>query len=136
MAPPPKRPQQPPRAAANYSTVTTTGVEPVVAATLSYTLLFVTGALFYFIEKQNKYVRFHAAQSIVVGLMLVVFATGVSMLSRLLVLIPFLGWLGVLLVNLSVSLAVFAIWIVLMVKAYSGEKWELPLAGELARRMA
>ncbi|MDP3142898.1 MAG: hypothetical protein Q8N14_02985, partial [Candidatus Omnitrophota bacterium] len=45
---------------------TSTGIEPKVAGLLSYLLGFITGVIFLLIEKENKFVRFHALQSIIV----------------------------------------------------------------------
>ena len=90
---------------------------------LTYVLGFVTGIVFLLIEKQNQYVRFHAMQStITFGVMFV--------LSMVLGLIPVIGWLLTMLIG-PVSLI---LWIVLMYKAYSGEKFKLPYVGEMAEK--
>ena len=126
----PKAPAQP-----NYSTITSTGIEPNIAATLSYILGLVTGIIFYVLEKDNKYVRFHAAQSIATSVIIIVISIGVSMLSSILVFIPVLGWLAVLILTLGLSIGTFILWVLLLIKAYQGEEWELPVAGGFARRM-
>ena len=132
---PPKRPAAAMQDAPNYSTSTTTEIEPAVAATLSYTLGVVTGTLFLVLEKENKFVRFHAAQSIVSSVMLVVIAVGVSMASRVLAYLPFIGRVGVFFLTTGLALVTFVLWLALMYRAFSGEKWELPVAGELAKKM-
>jgi len=45
---------------------TSTGLQENIAGLLCYVLGWVTGIIFLFIEKENKFVRFHAVQSIVV----------------------------------------------------------------------
>ena len=45
---------------------TSTGIQANVAGLLSYVLGWLTGLIFFLIEKENKFVRFHAAQSLVV----------------------------------------------------------------------
>ncbi len=85
----------------------------------AYLLGFITGIVLLLVEKENKFVRFHAMQSIVVfG---VIFVIG---------LIPMVGWLvGVVLAPVS-----FARWLVLMWKAYQGEMYKLPLIGDFAEK--
>ena len=102
---------------------TDTGIKPNVAALFSYLLGFVTGLIFILIEKQNKFVRFHAMQSIVVF-------GALFLLNWFLSLIPAVGAL----ISGLVSLASLVLWIVLMVKAYQGEQFKLPIAGELAEK--
>ena len=133
----PTRPRAPKPAPAqpNYSTVTSTGIEPNIAAALSYMLGLITGIIFLVLEKDNKYVRFHAAQSIAVSAIIIVISIGVSMVSSVLVFIPVLGWLAVLILTLGLSIGTFILWVLLMIKAYQGEEWELPVAGGFARRL-
>jgi len=129
----PKRPTRPEPAGPNYSTVTTTGIEPNVAAALSYILGLITGIVFLILEKQNRYVRFHAAQSVAVSVLIIIFSIGVSLVSGVLVFIPVLGWIAVFLLTTGLAVLTFVLWLVLMFKAYQGEEWELPFAGGLAR---
>jgi len=102
---------------------TSTGIQPNVAALLSYVLGFVTGIIFYLIEKENKFVRFHAMQSIVTFGFLFV-------LGIILTFIPFIGW--ILLPILWIVNIV--LWVVLMVKAYQGLYFKLPMAGDIAEK--
>jgi uncharacterized membrane protein len=104
---------------------TSTGIEPGVAALLCYVLGWVTGLIFFLIEKENKYVRFHAFQSIVVF-------GAATLLSIVLTMIPVIGW-ALLPVLYVVELI---LWIVLMVKACQGEKFKLPVAGDMAEKNA
>ena len=131
----PNRPPGPRKQEPNYSTSTSTGIEPNVAAALAYILGLITGILFLVLEKENRYVRFHAAQSIAVSVILIVISVGVSIVSGVLAFIPILGWLVVFLLTVGLGLATFVLWLMLMWKAYQGEEWELPVAGGFARRM-
>ena len=131
----PNRPRPPKNDGPNYSTSTSTGVEPNVAAALSYILGLITGILFLVLEKENRYVRFHAAQSIVVSTIIIVVSIGVSLISGILAFIPILGWLAVLVLTLGLSLGTFVLWIALMWQAFQGKEWELPFAGGMARKM-
>ncbi len=98
------------------------GNENLLAAA-SYLLGFVTGIIILLIEKQSKFVRFHAMQSTVLfgGIFIVNIALGF---------IPILGWL----VGLILSLVAFILWIVLMWKAFQGEMFKVPYVGEIAEK--
>src|SRR6202041_3477446 len=99
-----------------------------LAATLSYTLGWLTGLIFYLIDKR-PYVRFHAAQSIVVFGGLTVIRIVLSMLFISGGMAGFSRGVGILWL---VSPPGFVLWILLMVKAYQGEKYRVPLAADLA----
>jgi len=92
-----------------------------VAGLLCYLGTVITGIIFLIIEKKNKFVRFHAMQSICffVAIWVVTFVLGS---------IPFLGWA----LSGLISLAGIIGWIVLMVKAYNNEYFKLPVIGNLA----
>ena len=104
---------------------TSTGIEPNVAALLSYVLGWITGLVFFMIEKDNKFVRFHAYQSIVVfgGLTVVLIALGF---------VPVIGWAAMPFVWIAEAI----LWIICMVKAFQGEKFKLPVAGDMAEKNA
>lgn len=104
---------------------TSTGLEENVAGLLCYVLGWISGLVFFLIEKENKFVRFHALQSIIVFGIL-------SIASLVLSYIPFIG--GIL--SFLVSVLALILWIVLMVKAYQGEKFKLPWAGDVAEKNA
>jgi uncharacterized membrane protein len=100
-----------------------TGMQPNLAALLSYVLGFITGFIFYFVEKENKFVRFHAMQSIVTFLALFVAQIILGM-------IPILGWI----LAFLIAIGSFILWIILMIKAYQGEYYKLPIAGDIAEK--
>ncbi len=102
---------------------TSLGLQPNVAALLSYIVGIITGIIFFVLEKDNKFVRFHAMQSIVVfGFLLV--------LNAILTVIPVIGWALMPIVGV-ISLI---LWIVLMIKAFQGEYFKLPIAGDIAEK--
>ena len=104
---------------------TSTGLEENVAGLLCYVALWISGLVFFLIEKENKFVRFHALQSIIVF-------GALCIASLILGWIPFIGWL----INSLIGILIFVLWIVLMIKAYQGEKFKLPWAGNLAEKYA
>ena len=99
------------------------GLDANVAACLSYVFGFITGILFYVLEKENKFVKFHAMQSIVVfGFFFV--------LNIILPFIPIIGW-----ILLPITwVASFVLWVILLIKAYQGERFKLPVAGDKAEK--
>ena len=99
------------------------GMEPTVAAALSYLLGFVTGILFYVAENENAYIRFHALQS-------TIFFGAIFIIIMFFRLIPILGFL----VNFLISLCAFAIWLILIIKAAQGVAFKLPIVGDIAER--
>jgi uncharacterized membrane protein len=102
---------------------TSTGLESNVAGLLCYVFGWVTGLVFLILEKDNKFVRFHAVQSIVVF-------GAVNVAFLILFWIPIIGWVfGWILWAFA-----FVLWIVLMFKAYQGEKYKLPVAGDFAEK--
>lgn len=114
---------------------TSTGIPANVAGALAYLLGPITGILFYLLEKDNRFVRFHAAQSIVVWLVMIVVSVVLAVLSTVLGFIPLIGWLVAMLLSFGLSIFSFALWIFLMWQAFQGKEFEVPIAGGFARRM-
>jgi len=104
---------------------TATGMEPNIAGLLCYVLGWVTGIVFLIIEKENQFVRFHAIQSIVVF-------GAYTLAAIILSFIPWIGWI----IGWLVGVLAFVLWIVLMVKAYQGQRYKLPVAGNIAEQHA
>lgn len=125
----------------------TSGLSENAAATLSYVLGWLTGIIFFLIDNR-PYVRFHAAQSIVTfgGLHVIRAVVGVMF---------GLGWwhagfgpfggygvghfggfgIGVMLLVL-LGILWLVLWIVCMVKAFQGERFMVPIAGDIAANLA
>jgi uncharacterized membrane protein len=113
----------------------TTGIAPHVAGALAYILGPITGVLFLVIEKENRFVRFHAAQSIAVGVATIALYIALSLLGTVLAFIPVLGWIVALLLTLVIGFGTFVLWLLLMWRAFHGKEWEVPIAGGFARRL-
>jgi uncharacterized membrane protein len=100
---------------------TSSGMQQNVAGLLCYLVWWVTGIVFLIIEKENKFVRFHAWQSIFT------FAA-ITIVQIILAFIPIVGWiLGIIVWILSIVL-----WAICMMKAYRGESFKLPIVGNIA----
>lgn len=113
-----------------------TGMDPKVAALLSYLAGWVTGLIFFLIEKEDKYVRFHAMQSILLSIAMFVIVIALNIVLAILTFIADVFGLLFALVSPLLGLAFLVLWIMLMVKAYQGEKWKLPIIGDMAERYA
>ncbi len=101
------------------------GLEENVAGLLCYVAGWISGLIFLLLETQNKFVRFHAAQSIVVfGLL--------SIIGFVFGWIPFFS----LFMWPLVGALSFVLWIVLMVRAYQGVLYKLPVVGDIADSLA
>jgi len=101
---------------------TSTGIQANAAALLSYLVGFISGIVFLVIEKENKFVRFHAMQSTIVSGSLFVLQIVLSFIPFLVMLSPLVGLAGL------------ALWIILMIKAYQGEMFKLPVIGDIAEK--
>ncbi len=73
---------------------------------------------------QNKFIRFHAFQCLLMG--------AASIALNIIMIIPILGWI----IGLVGILALFVGWILCIVKAYGNEKFKLPLIGDYAEKFA
>ncbi len=113
-----------------------TAMSPNVAGLLCYVLGFITGIIFLVLEpyKNDRFVRFHAFQSIFFSVAMTVFWI---VWTNLFWLIPF-GFLMTLfgLIGMLVWLAVLGLWLFLMFKAYNGERFMIPVIGDLAAKQA
>ncbi len=108
----------------------TFGLEENVASAACYVLGWVTGIIFYVMEKENKTVKFHAMQSILTFLP---FTILIWILNAIFFSMISLGMWGVwgLIITL-IEIVMLILWLVLMYKAYSGEKFKLPIVGDIA----
>lgn len=102
---------------------TSTGLEEHIAGMLCYLAGFITGIIFLIIEKDNRFVRFHAMQSIFIFATIVVFSVIINI-------IPIIG----LLISFLMGPISIVLWIFLMIKAYQGKQFKLPIIGDLAEK--
>lgn len=102
---------------------TSLNLDENIEGLLCYLGIWITGLIFYLLEKNNKFVKFHAMQSIIVFLPL-------SVIITIFWWIPIIGWL----LAPLISIIMFILWIILMIKAYQGEKFKLPIVGDIAEK--
>ncbi|MFK7794757.1 MAG: DUF4870 domain-containing protein [Gammaproteobacteria bacterium] len=100
---------------------TSLGLESNISAFLCYVLGWISGLAIILIEKDDQFVRFHAMQSIItfgiLTLLTIAFGSIFFIFAFLLGIINLIG---------------IVLWILLMVKAYQGDKFKLPIIGDLA----
>jgi uncharacterized membrane protein len=113
------------------------GLTDNLAGLLCYVLGFITGILFLVLEpyNRNKFVRFHAFQSIFYNVAVFAIYIGLAIVGIALHFIPMM-WALMALVHLVFSLGIFVVWVLLLVKAYQGQRWKLPVIGDLAEKQA
>jgi uncharacterized membrane protein len=102
---------------------TSLGMRTRTAGLLCYLFGWVTGLIFFLLERESRFVRFHAMQSLL-------FFGILSILGGVLSYLPFFGPIGG-----ALGLVMFIGWIVMMVKAHRGEYYKLPLFGDLAEKL-
>lgn len=93
-----------------------TGLDENVAGFFCYLLGFITGIVFLVVEKESRFVKFHAKQSTITFL-------------GLFVVMLIFGWIPIL--SILVFIFTLILWLILMVKALRGEKYMLPIVGKL-----
>jgi len=118
----------------NGDAKTSTGLQPNVAGLLAYLAGVITGIVFLVIEKENKFVRFHAMQSILVWVSLVIVSIVASIVGAILGHIPYVGWIISMLVWLLITVLWLGLWLFLMYKAYQGQLYKLPVIGDIAEK--
>ena len=102
---------------------TSLNLEENLEAALAYLLGLVSGVIILIVEKKSDFVRFHAMQSTIVFGGLFVFSVVINI-------IPILGQLiAFLLMPIGVIL-----WVILLIKAFQGEKYKLPVVGNIAEK--
>lgn len=99
-----------------------TGLDANVAGLLCYIGFWISGIVFLVLEKDSKFVKFHAVQSIVTF-------GALHVLTMILGWIPFIGQIF----GIIIGILALILWIILMVKAYRGEIFKLPVAGDVAK---
>jgi len=102
---------------------TSMGLEENIAGVLCYVLGWLTGIVFLLLEKENKFVRFHAMQSIATFLPL-------SIIMWVFGWVPYIGWA----IMSLIGILTLILWLILMFKAYKGEMYKLPIVGNFAEK--
>jgi uncharacterized membrane protein len=126
------RPAGQPAGAGAASSVQVGGLTDNVAAMLAY-ITIIPAIIFLVLEPYNRsrLIRFHAFQSIFFCVAWTVLWVALSFVGA----IPVLGWATVLIWPL-LGLGGLILWVLLLVKAYGGQMWKLPVIGDMAEKQA
>jgi uncharacterized membrane protein len=132
--------QQPPYGAPQYGApqfgqyntahpngATSTSLDANISSVIAYLGSWVTGLIFILIEKRNRFVRFNAMQSILLGATLIVGRIVLGII---------LGWLLGGLIPWAFTVGGFVLWIFMMYQSYQGRYYKLPIIGDYAERFA
>jgi len=104
-----------------------------IAGVFAY-FTFIPAIIFLFLEpySKNRFLRFHSLQCLLLWGAGIGFAVALKLASVVLFIIPVLGPLLVALVGVVIVLAAVVIWLVLVIKAFQGEMFKLPVLGDFA----
>ena len=128
---PPPPPEAPP--SADPSSL---DLPPNIAAAIACIPL-VGGIIFYLLEKRNSFVRFYAMQSIIFGGAWFLVGIVLKIMMAVLLVIPVIGWFFAILLGILWVLgwlAFLVIFLITVVKAFTGNRWEIPYIGPLAQK--
>ncbi len=113
----------------DFKKKSSTGMESQIAVLIAYLFGWVSGLIIYLIEKENKFVKYHAMQALILGIFEV---ACIIVISVILGLIPYIGWflfswLGYVLASVAWIFGIIAI-----IKAFKGEVYRIPVISKLA----
>lgn len=114
-----------------------TGLDANIAAALSYFFGLLSGALFFAIENESRFVKFHAMQSMLVSVAAIVIYIAYTIVFMILWRLPFIGWVAGIFGTLGwalLALGFLGLWLFCMFKAFQGERFKLPFIGEVAEK--
>lgn len=103
-------------------------LDPKVIALLSY-MLWLVGGIVFFATSRDSYVRYHAMQSILFSVFMLVIYIFLTIFS-------FMFWFLLPVIAITIWTAIFAAWVLLMIKAYQGQRFKLPIIGNLAEKFS
>jgi len=113
----------------DFKKKSSTGMESQIAVLIAYLFSWIGGLVIYLIEKENKFVKYHAMQALVLGIFEV---ACIVVISVILGFIPYIGWflfswLGYVLAGVAWIFGIIAI-----IKAFKGETYRIPVISKLA----
>ena len=113
------------------------GLAPNMAAMLAY-FTFIPAIIFLVMEPYNKdrFIRFHSFQSLFFNGAWIVLWIGMIFVGIALHVVPVIGFLIHLLIDVVLGIGGIILWIILVVKAYGMKKFQLPVIGKMAEEQA
>jgi uncharacterized membrane protein len=136
-APPPP---PPPAYTTPATTAPVTAAPPLeenIAGMLAY-ITIIPAIIFLLVEpyNRNRFIRFHSFQCLFFHLAVVVIDVGLMVMSAIFHLVPVIGWFVTALMWPLVGLAIFGVWVLLMIKAFQHQIYKLPIIGDIAEKQA
>src|SRR5215213_4704335 len=121
-----------------------TGLDENVAALLSYVFGWISGLIFFLIEKDSRLVRFHAMQSLLLNVAALVIGIVfwiVAVVSSLVVgyissVLGFIVWIIMVLVGTVLGIGLVVAAIISLIKAFQGQYFKLPVIGNYAEKFS
>jgi len=126
------------------ATKSSTGLDENIAALLSYVFGWVSGLIFFLIEKDSRLVRFHAMQSILLNVTFIVILIALYIAWAVVVIVlgmvsDVLAPIGGLLFGLLIlvfCIAIVIAWVMCLIKAYGQQYFKLPIIGNFAEKFS
>jgi uncharacterized membrane protein len=121
-----------------------TGLDENVASLISYVGGWLSGLIFFLIEKESRLVRFHAMQSILFNVIVVVVWIAIVVVAMILTIIlgqisdvlASIAGLITFLLYLAIGLVVVIVWVMCLIKAYQSKMYKLPIIGNYAEKFS
>lgn len=110
---------------------TSLGLNENIEGALCYSFGFVTGIIFLFLDEDNKFVKFHAIQSIITFLPLFIIYIVITFLPMIGLIMDMMYW-PIIVPIFTIIIVIF--WVFMMYKAFIGERYKLPIAGDFAEK--
>jgi len=124
------------RAAADAAAPSSTGLEPNFAAALAYLAGPFSGILILLVERSNGFVRFHAWQSLLGLGGLGLLSAGTLIFSFLTLLLSPVAFTVTYRLSEILAIVWVLTWVLCLIKAFGGSRWQMPVAGRYAERLA
>jgi uncharacterized membrane protein len=136
--PPASEPPPPVGSGDNGATAATTetGLSATVAAGLATFFGLIGGIIFFILEKKNQFVRFYALQAIYLWSVTLAVCIVATIVNIIIGFIPFIGWLIAIfigLATLAIVVAAMVVWVISLIKSFTGVEWEIPVLGKYVR---
>jgi len=112
----------------DFNKKSSTGMDAKVAVLIAYLFGWISGLIIWLMEKDNKFVKWNALQSLILGIIEV---ACILVISIILGLIPFIGWFLFSWIGYVAAAACWVLGIVAIVKGFQGNTYRIPIVAKL-----
>ncbi|MCL5072323.1 MAG: DUF4870 domain-containing protein, partial [Actinobacteria bacterium] len=116
---------------ADFNAKSSTGMEPKIACLLAYLFSWLGGLIILLIEKENKFVKFHALQALILGIVEVICFVVISVILGM---IPYVGWFLFSWLGWVLGAVCYVFAIIAIIKSFQGEKYYIPFLRGLVNK--